>query len=55
METVEVFVGNTSARVSYSGMKACYRPSSDDILMPDRERFDSEVHPSADRKPRRQR
>jgi antirestriction protein ArdC len=44
METVEVFVRNTNARVSYSGTKACYRPSSDEILMPGRDRFDSEVH-----------
>ncbi|TIV14258.1 MAG: DUF1738 domain-containing protein [Mesorhizobium sp.] len=44
METVEAFVGNTGAKVSYSGTKACYRPSSDDILMPDRDRFESEVH-----------
>ncbi|TIS62314.1 zincin-like metallopeptidase domain-containing protein [Mesorhizobium sp.] len=44
METVEVFVRNTNARVSYSGTKASYRPSSDDIFMPDRDRFESEVH-----------
>ncbi|MCT2581111.1 MAG: DUF1738 domain-containing protein [Mesorhizobium sp.] len=44
IETVEVFVRNTNAKVSYSGTKACYRPSSDDILMPDRDRFESEVH-----------
>ncbi|RUY00627.1 DUF1738 domain-containing protein, partial [Mesorhizobium sp. M2A.F.Ca.ET.040.01.1.1] len=44
METVEVFVRNTNAKVSYSGTKACYRPSSDDILMPGRDRFESEVH-----------
>ncbi|RUV92147.1 MULTISPECIES: zincin-like metallopeptidase domain-containing protein [unclassified Mesorhizobium] len=44
IDTVEAFVGNTRAKVSYGGTKACYRPSIDDILMPDRERFDSEVH-----------
>ncbi|RWB79362.1 MAG: DUF1738 domain-containing protein [Mesorhizobium sp.] len=44
LETVEVFVRNTNARVSYSGTKASYRPTSDDILMPDRDRFESEVH-----------
>ncbi|WP_353646135.1 zincin-like metallopeptidase domain-containing protein [Mesorhizobium sp. WSM2239] len=44
LETVEVFVRKTNAKVSYSGTKACYRPSSDDILMPGRDRFDSEVH-----------
>lgn len=44
LETVEVFVRNTNARVSYSGTKASYRLTSDDILMPDRDRFESEVH-----------
>ncbi|WP_114217108.1 zincin-like metallopeptidase domain-containing protein [Ochrobactrum sp. 3-3] len=44
LETVEAFVRNTRAKVSYGGTKACYRPGIDDILMPDRERFDSEVH-----------
>ncbi|RWG57962.1 MAG: DUF1738 domain-containing protein [Mesorhizobium sp.] len=44
IETVETFVKNTGAKVSYGGTKACYRPSIDDILMPDRDRFDSEVH-----------
>ncbi|RWB39785.1 MAG: DUF1738 domain-containing protein [Mesorhizobium sp.] len=44
IETVEAFVRNTGAKVSYSGTKACYRPSSDDILMPGRDRFESEVH-----------
>ncbi|WP_292191577.1 ArdC-like ssDNA-binding domain-containing protein, partial [Mesorhizobium sp.] len=44
IETVESFVQKTGAGVSYGGAKACYRPSIDDILMPDRGRFDSEVH-----------
>ncbi|RWA84956.1 MAG: DUF1738 domain-containing protein [Mesorhizobium sp.] len=44
IDTVEAFVRSTRAKVSYGGTKACYRPSIDDILMPDRERFDSEVH-----------
>ncbi|KAB1082592.1 DUF1738 domain-containing protein [Neorhizobium galegae] len=44
LETVETFVKNTGAIVNYGGAKACYRPSCDDILMPDRERFDSEIH-----------
>lgn len=44
IDTVEAFVRNTRAKVNYGGTKACYRPSVDDILMPDRERFDSEVH-----------
>lgn len=44
IETVETFVKNTGASVYYGGTKACYRPNCDDILMPDRDRFDSEVH-----------
>lgn len=44
IETVETFVKNTGASVTYGGTKACYRPNCDDILMPDRHRFDSEVH-----------
>jgi antirestriction protein ArdC len=44
IETVETFVKNTGAKVTYGGTKACYRPSIDDILMPDRDCFDSEVH-----------
>ena len=32
METVEAFVRNTGAKVSYSGAKACYRPSSETSL-----------------------
>ncbi|WP_042779000.1 ArdC family protein [Sinorhizobium fredii] len=44
IETVETFVKNTGASVNYGGTKACYRPNCDDILMPDRDRFDSEVH-----------
>lgn len=45
IETVETFVKNTGASVTYGGTKACYRPNCDDILMPDRHRFDSQVHP----------
>ncbi|MDX0409043.1 DUF1738 domain-containing protein [Sinorhizobium medicae] len=44
IETVETFVKNTGASVTYGGTKACYRPNCDDILMPDRHRFDSQVH-----------
>ncbi|SJM33626.1 Antirestriction protein (fragment) [Mesorhizobium delmotii] len=44
IETVESFVQNAGASVSYGGTKACYRPSVDDILMPDRGRYDREVH-----------
>ncbi|APG86717.1 antirestriction protein (plasmid) [Sinorhizobium americanum CCGM7] len=44
LETVETFVRKTGAAITYGGTTACYRPALDDILMPDRERFDSEVH-----------
>ncbi len=44
LETVETFVLNSGAAVTYSGATACYRPAIDDILMPDRARFVSEVH-----------
>ncbi|TIX66708.1 MAG: DUF1738 domain-containing protein, partial [Mesorhizobium sp.] len=30
IETVEAFIKNTGAKVSYGGTKACYRPSTDD-------------------------
>ena len=43
-ETVDTFVRKTGAVVHYGGTKACYRPGPDDILMPDRERFLSDVH-----------
>lgn len=44
LETVETFVRNTGAAITYGGTAACYRPSPDDILMPDRARFVDEVH-----------
>ncbi|MEY9624966.1 ArdC family protein [Sinorhizobium fredii] len=44
LDTVEAFVRNIGATVTYGGTIACYRPALDDILMPDRERFGSEVH-----------
>ncbi len=44
LETVETFVNRTGAKVAYGGTQACYRPTRDDILMPDRQRFVSEVH-----------
>lgn len=44
IETVEQFVANTKARIAYGGTQACYRPTSDDIQMPDRERFLDETH-----------
>ncbi|NRQ18908.1 ArdC family protein [Ensifer sesbaniae] len=44
LETVETFVRNTGAVVTYGGTTACYRPGPDDILMPDRVRFVDEVH-----------
>ncbi|MGH0347415.1 ArdC family protein [Sinorhizobium meliloti] len=44
LETVETFVRNTGAAITYGGTTACYRPAPDDILMPDRARFVNEVH-----------
>lgn len=44
LETVETFVRNTGAAITYGGTTACYRPGPDDILMPDRARFVDEVH-----------
>ncbi|GHD20999.1 ArdC family protein [Tianweitania populi] len=44
LENVETFIKRTGALVSYGGTKACYRPALDDILIPDRNRFISEVH-----------
>ncbi|MQW34771.1 ArdC family protein [Sinorhizobium meliloti] len=44
LETVEAFVRNTGAAITYGGTTACYRPAPDDILMPDRARFVDEVH-----------
>ncbi len=44
LENVETFVRNTGAAITYGGTTACYRPSPDDILMPDRARFVDEVH-----------
>jgi len=39
LEAAETFVVGTGARVTYGGTAACYRPVTDDILMPDRHRF----------------
>lgn len=39
IEQTERFLAATGARVTESGTKACYRPSTDDILMPERTRF----------------
>ncbi|RVH05154.1 ArdC family protein [Sinorhizobium meliloti] len=44
LETVETFVRNTGASITYGGTTACYRPAPDDILMPDRARFVDEIH-----------
>ncbi|WP_457813776.1 zincin-like metallopeptidase domain-containing protein (plasmid) [Sinorhizobium meliloti] len=44
LETVEAFVRNTGAAITYGGTTACYRAAPDDILMPDRARFVDEVH-----------
>lgn len=43
IETVDRFVENTRAKITYQGTRACYRHGTDDIQMPDRSRFDSEV------------
>ncbi|MCP1201063.1 ArdC family protein [Notoacmeibacter sp. MSK16QG-6] len=44
LEIVERFVASTGAIITYGGTRACYRVSSDDILMPDRSRFIDETH-----------
>jgi len=44
LEAVETFVRNTGAVIAYGGTTACFRPTSDDILLPDRARFVDEVH-----------
>lgn len=43
LATVERFVEATGARVTFAGSAACYRPVTDDILMPDRRRFTSQT------------
>lgn len=40
-QDIEFFFEATGAKISYSGQKAFYRPSTDEIVIPDRERFDS--------------
>lgn len=44
LENVESFIDRTGAKITYGGKQACYRPGLDDILIPDRGRFLSEVH-----------
>lgn len=44
LDTVEAFIHNTGASVTYGGTTACYRPATDDILLPARERFLDEGH-----------
>ncbi|MET4689492.1 antirestriction protein ArdC [Sinorhizobium fredii] len=44
LEAVETFVRNTGAVITYDGATACFRPTADDILLPDRARFVDEVH-----------
>ncbi len=44
LEAVETFVRNTGAVIAYGGTTACFRPTPDDILLPDRARFVDEVH-----------
>ena len=44
LEPVETFVRNTGAVITYGGTTACFRPTPDDILLPERARFVDEVH-----------
>ncbi|CUX72327.1 MULTISPECIES: ArdC family protein [Agrobacterium] len=44
LESVETFLERTGAKITYGGKHACYRPGLDDIQMPDRDKFLSEVH-----------
>jgi antirestriction protein ArdC len=44
LEIVDRFVAHTRAKISYCGARACYRPTEDDILMPDRGRFFDETY-----------
>lgn len=44
IDHVEAFIQATGAKIAYGGKQACYRPGPDDIQMPDRGRFLSEVH-----------
>lgn len=44
IEAVDQFVSTTKANIAYGGTRACYRPLTDDIQMPDRDRFLDETH-----------
>ncbi|MEI2300533.1 ArdC family protein [Ensifer sp. MJa1] len=44
LEAVETFVRNTGAVITYVGTTACFRPTPDDILLPERARFVDQVH-----------
>lgn len=44
LEAVETFVRNTGVAITYGGATACFRPTPDDILLPERSRFVDEVH-----------
>jgi len=44
LEAVETFVRNTGAVITYGGATACFRPTPDDILLPERSRFVDEIH-----------
>lgn len=44
LEAVEIFVRNTGAVITYGGATACFRPTPDDILLPERSRFVDEIH-----------
>lgn len=44
LEAVETFVRNTGAVITYGGATACFHPTPDDILLPERSRFVDEIH-----------
>ncbi len=44
LANVEDFIGRTGAKITYGGKHACYRRGPDDVEMPARERFLSDVH-----------
>ncbi|WP_234498157.1 ArdC family protein [Vibrio maritimus] len=39
LDNVEAFIAQTGASISYHGQKAYFRPSTDEIVIPERERF----------------
>ncbi|MDK9770104.1 ArdC family protein [Vibrio sp. B181a] len=41
VDEVECFIDSLGAKISYSGQKAFYRPSTDEVVIPERQRFHS--------------